>query len=231
MKVIFDIDGTLTEFEDFVLAHANEYMKKNYAMKPVNYDGYDLDQVYALQDYYIKQGSSYEEAAALSNEAMGKFWEMKYLNYILTPFKAGAKETINKIVDKDIPVEFCTSRRKATEDNFKGKFVKNTIYLQLLLNLGIRPNLKKFAGDEEKTNYILAHDNHLVLVDDKPELLQSIANSDNIDGICIDSAYNRNFSLPSKVIRAKSYLNSEVYDAVMSFREREDKILLKRNKY
>jgi len=220
MNIIFDIDGTMTDFENFVLKKASPYMKRKYGVEATNYDGYDIDQVFELEKKYQELGTTQELAKAYSDKLMGKFWEANYIAYILAPFKKGAKETIAKLAKEQANIEFCSSRRKSTQTDFKGRFVRNTIKLQLLLNLGRRHKVSLFEDDESKMNYILAKEN-IIMVDDKPELLKMLDSYDTIDGVCINASYNKeeNFPLPSKILRVNGYENYEAYNAIKELSE------------
>jgi FMN phosphatase YigB (HAD superfamily) len=58
MRIGFDIDGTLTNFENFVFDYAISYMKKNFNMTVVNNNGYDLDEVFDIENQLLSRGYS-----------------------------------------------------------------------------------------------------------------------------------------------------------------------------
>lgn len=57
MNIIFDIDGTITDFEKFVLKRATPYIKKKYGIDATNLDGYDIDQVFELEKKISRIGN------------------------------------------------------------------------------------------------------------------------------------------------------------------------------
>lgn len=228
MNIIFDIDGTITDFEKFVLKRATPYIKKKYGIDATNLDGYDIDQVFELEKKYQELGTSPELAKAYSDKVMNRFWEANYLAYVFAPFKKGAKETVDRLIKENVDIEFCSSRKKSTQKDFKGRFVRNTIKLQLLLNLGRRHKVNFFEDEESKMNYILSKES-IIIVDDKPELLKMIDSYETIDGVCINASYNKeeNFNLPNKIHRVNGYENYEAYDVIKKLND-EKKLRLVR---
>lgn len=212
-RVGFDIDGTLTNFEKFVFSHAVNYMKRKYNMNVVNSDGYDVDKAFDIENQLIERGYSKEEANLKATEILNTFWEKYYPEYILTPFRDGVKETINRLYEDGNEIFIISSRKKSTENTPKGKFVKGSISFQLLFNQIKYHHLLLFENDEQKLQAI--KDNYIdIMADDKPELLSKIA--EFTDAVCINSAYNIKFNLPNNVKRANNYVNNEVYDIISS---------------
>jgi uncharacterized HAD superfamily protein len=204
MRIGFDIDGTLTNFEKFVFDHAISYMQKNFGMAVVNNNGYDLDEVFDIENQLLSRGYSAVEASTKAKKILNEFWEKYYPKYILEPFRNGVKENINKLYEEGNEIFIISSRKKATENNFKGGFVRNSVKAQLLLNNVKYHKMILLANDEEKLQAI--EDNYIdIMVDDKPEMLKKVATF--TDAVCINSLYNINHDLPSKVQRVDSYDN------------------------
>ena len=213
MRIGFDIDGTLTNFEKFVLDNAITYMKKKYDMDVVNKNGYDIDQVFDVENQLLKRGYSNEEATIKTKQIMNGFWEGYYPKYILAPFRDGVAETLNKLYEEGNEIFIISSRKKATENSIKGRIVRSSIDLQFALNKVKHNHILLFENDEEKLKAIEA--NYIdIMVDDKPELISKIAKFTDV--VCIDSAYNTNHELGINVKRATGYENDQVYNIINS---------------
>ncbi|NLM63533.1 MAG: hypothetical protein GX190_04395 [Mollicutes bacterium] len=226
MRIGFDIDGTLTPFERFVLVNGKKYMNKKYNMNIRNVYGYDIDQVFEVAQVLMEranakgQNLSLEEAFVKSEEIMEEFWNKYYLKYsLLTPFRTGVGQTLNKLYSDGDEIYIFTSRKKACEDNFKGKVVRETIKLQFILNGAKYTQLILAPSDERKIEVIKEY-NLSAMVDDKPELINEYAKFTT--PICINNNYNINHVFPNNVYRANGYENDEVYNVIQKIKE--DKI-------
>ncbi|MDD2203322.1 MAG: AMP-binding protein [Bacilli bacterium] len=218
MKIGFDIDGTLTDFEKFVFDNAITFMKKKYNMNIINENGYDLDQVFDIENQLLKKGFSIEEAATKTEQIMNDFWERYYIKYILTPFREGVVETINRLYAEGNEIFIVSSRKRATEDSFKGKIVRSSIDLQFALNKVKYHHLLLFENDKEKLKAI--KNNYIdIMVDDKPELISQIA--EFTDAVCITSSYN-NYEFTPDVETVDGYNHNEIYNSVLAIKERNN---------
>ncbi len=211
MRIGFDIDGTLTNFEKFIFDNAISYMKKNFNMAVVNDNGYDLDEVFDIENQLLAKGYSAIDAAAKAKKILNDFWEKYYPKYILEPFRNGVKENINKLYEEGNEIFIISSRKKATESNFKGGFVRNSVKAQFLLNNVKYHKMILLANDEDKLQAI--EDNYIdIMVDDKPEMLKKVARF--TDAVCINSNYNITHDLPNNVKRVDSYDDYAVYNVI-----------------
>ena len=62
LKLYCDIDGTLTDFEKFVCENSANYMRKHCGWDISNQCGYDVDQLYSVEEKLLKQGYNAENA-------------------------------------------------------------------------------------------------------------------------------------------------------------------------
>ncbi len=213
MAVLFDIDGTLTNFEKFVLENGSKYMLKKHGLGVANVNGYDIDQVFALQRYFFDEGCEPIKAKEKSDKIMKAFWNMYYLKYLRTPFRAGSAEMIRQLQKEGHQVAFVSSRKHSTENSLLGKFVKASIDWQFRANGLHDQNIILFEDDLYKMMFLYSesHNNH-ILLDDKPELIYDIAES--MDAICIESAYNDHHYLGRNVQRFNNYEDGKIYEAI-----------------
>lgn len=213
MAVLFDIDGTLTNFEKFVLDNGPKYMLNKHGIAVANKDGYDIDQVFALTKYFLKEGMDYDKAVKTGDKIMSQFWQRYYLKYIRTPFREGAADLITKLQEEGNDVAFVSSRKHSTEKTLMGRFVKASIDWQFKHNDVQNANIMLFENDLEKTIYLFneSHNGH-VLIDDKPELILDM--SESMPTFCIESAYNRNNYLGREVESFDNYTDGRLYEAI-----------------
>ena len=214
MRVGFDLDGTLTDFEKFVLEHAPEYMKSKYNMDIVNVHGYDVDQVFDIENELTKRGFSKEQAVIEANKILSEFWEKFYVSYsLLTPFRPGVKETIDKLRKDGVEILIFTSRKKTCDKGILGEIVRKTTRLQFLLNkIRIENSKLIFLPTDEAKLDVLRKYNLVAMVDDKPELVTAI--SEFTDVVCINCSYNINHNIPISARRVAGYENDQVYNAI-----------------
>ncbi|MDD3341894.1 MAG: class I adenylate-forming enzyme family protein [Bacilli bacterium] len=210
-RIGFDIGGTLTNFEKFVFDHAVRYMSVKYDMNIVNPNGYNINQVFDVENQLMKRGFTKEQAHLKTQEIIDVFWSKFYPKYILTPFRNGVKETINKLYDENNEIFIFAPRKKSIENTLKEKFVKGTINFQFLTNHVKYHHILLLDNDQQKLEAI--KDNYIdIMVDDKPEVINNF--SKFTDGVCINNLYNASFSLPENITRVNGYEDDEAYNAI-----------------
>lgn len=212
MKIVFDIDGTLTNFEKFIIDHSS-YLEKKYSLKLTNQKGYDVDGMFEIEKEL--KNSEFEDANKQCTIIKNDFWNKYYIQYLMSEFRNGVKETLNRLVNEDYNVIIVSSRNRACECNFAGIFVRiSTIYRFKKEN--VKYNEIVFCPtDEDKIEYIknLSPD---IIVDDKPYILNSL--SEKISCICISAGYNQE-GLVGNVERKAGYENNEIYNLIEKIRK------------
>lgn len=201
----FDIDGTLKNFELFVLKNGVSYFKNfsNFAFEQKNLKGYDLDQVYDLKNQFFKCGFYPEQAEIETEKTLSSFWNIYYLKYcFFTPFRDGAREFITDLYKDGYKIDIYTSRKKTCENSLLGSFVRFSTKMQFVMNDTPYTTINFFENDDDKIEGILTA-KPIIMVDDKPEILQPI--SKEIDCICVNSSYNCDYSFPSNVNRIDEF--------------------------
>lgn len=216
MRIVFDIDGTFTDFEKFVLKNAPKYVEKKLGLLPTNLKGYDVDQVFDIENQMVKKGVSKEEAALISKKTMDSFWVKYYLKYsLLTPYRTGVRRIINTLYEAGHEIILASSRKKTCDDNLIGKMVRATTIFQATLNGVKRDKFLLFPDDEAKMETIKLL-NPDIVVDDKPELIQEFSKFTSV--ICINSNYNFYHNFQSSVFRVNGFDDklSEVIECIDS---------------
>ena len=125
MKIIFDTDGTLTDFNKFIKDNAIEYFKNEYGMKVVYPDKLEVEDIFDMDNFFKdKYNCSLEESKKYTKKALDKFWVNlpRFIKFsLLDKFREGASEFINEMKKNGHKIEIHTSRSKTTEKNIVGE--------------------------------------------------------------------------------------------------------------
>lgn len=202
MKIILDTDGTLTDFNEWVLENAIPYFKKNYGFEVVYPNELEIEDILAIKETLIvKKGYSEELAEKEMKEILDKFWiSLQFVNFsLLSKFRNGVSEIINDFIKNGHDVEVYTSRAKTTKNDIVGKIARKFTIWQYHIN-GIHLSKDKFhffSNDDEKIKGIIAGKPQIVF-DDKPKII-NILNENNIKTICVSGTHNQDLE-PTKQV-------------------------------
>lgn len=203
MNIAFDIDGTITNFEEFILKN-RKYIEKKYQLNLNNAFGYDIDEMFQIKQQLVEKGISELEAEKLETKIVNEFWNRYYIKYLMTSFRKNIGKITSQIKKDGNNITIITSRKKACEKSFIGKFVKYSTILSLKLN-GVKYDKIIFQPtDEDKIQYILKNGID-IMIDDKPYIINSISN--NVRCICMNSNYNR--EIDKKIDRIYDYNDND----------------------
>lgn len=201
-----DVDGTLTDFEGFVLKYGEFFLKKFYGLTDleINFHGYDLDEVFINERL-----AEYIEAmyGITAEDVLNKFWNVFYIPYVTQRLKRGASSffsQLSKETGSDLVIT--TSRKKSTSDTLLGRFVRSTIIAQLRTHFIPYKDIHFFEDDEAKMDYIKGV-NPILVFDDKPQLISEFARED-IKVVCLNALYNTSHDLDA--LRINGYGQEEL---------------------
>lgn len=191
MKVIFDIDGTLTDYNTFVKKTAIPYFTKSYGWNVVNPNALEIEDVFEIKQRLF-QNNENEETIKQFREIMDRFWiSHRFLKFtLLTRFRPHARKVIYDFRKKGYKVECWTSRQKSTEKNIVGMLVRIFSTLQFYVN-GVITSYKSihfFRDDVEKLEAIL-EERPIFIFDDKPVIIEKL-NRQKIRVICMAGTHN-----------------------------------------
>lgn len=221
-RISWDIDGTLTNFEEFVLKNGSKYMKQKYNMDVVYPDKYDLDLVFDVENVLIQRGYSKEEAKQESDKILKDFWNVYYPKYCLEPFRKGVRETIERLKADGDEIFVISSRKKTTEKSFIGKIVKGMALLQFILN-GVPYDKIIFAETDKEKLEIIKRNYIDIAIEDKPELIEEI--SKFTDTVCMSNKYNQN----TTGSKATTFENWNMYDVIQEKKKEITRPLISSN--
>lgn len=240
MKIIFDTDGTLTDFNKFIKDNAYDYFRNEYGMKIIYPDKLEIEDILDMDNFFMrKYGCNLEDAKTYTKKALDKFWInlSRFIKFsLLGKFRDGTSEFINNCIKKGNIVEIHTSRAKTTEDSIIGKISRRFTYLQYRLN-GVNISYDSFffyKNDSEKVRGIINSKPDIVF-DDKTEIL-SVLNKNDIKTICVNGNHNKDVKesdmlktiddfveadkVVDKLLKNKEYtISNRIYDSDLFYKK------------
>ncbi len=186
MRIGIDIDGVLTDIEQFVIDYISKYCVEN----KIKYNIGDYDY-------------NYSKTFNITDEQEENFWN-EYLEYYAVNEKARpfAAEVINKLREDGHEIYIITARWLTNRDDDIGnrmkEIVKNWLHENKILydKLIFSKELK-----ERKSQEIIEHKIDL-MIEDSPNNINELANI--IPVICYNAEYNKN-CIDNKIIRCYSW--------------------------
>lgn len=214
-KLGFDIDGTFTNFDEFIYENVPTflyYFYHNYSFSFKNKSGYNIENVFSIQETFEKIGMNDKRAFQKTRELIQQFWYLYYFKYCMcTPFKEGVASTIQQLYHEGHSIYIYTSRTLTGDDSLLGLIARTTTKLQLFMNDVPYHKIFFFSSDEEKIEAI-KKDELTVMADDHPFILNSLVSY--MSTICVQAQYNHQAFLSPSVIRVSGYENQEMYQTV-----------------
>lgn len=191
--IVFDIDGTLTDFNQYVIKYALPYFRKHYGMEIVFKNKLELEDVFDMPQFFSKKyGCGALEANDITKAAVNKYWHntFRFLRFTFLPFRKNAASFIRDLKKQGFSVEFHTSRAFSSQNGCKGKIVRIFTYLQLLFNGILVPysKLNFYDTDQSKIEGIIKIHPEIVF-DDKCEIIYQLT-KESIRTVCVRGAHN-----------------------------------------
>lgn len=173
MRIGIDIDGVLTNIEQFIIDYLTRYCVLHHI------------------EYSIGE-ANYEEdiAFGISKEIKDHFWE-DYLEYyaIHEPARAFSSEVIQKLHEEGNEIYIITARSLSSRNDSIGKHMRNLVKEWLKRNNIFYDQLIfSKASDENKLDEILEYKID-IMIEDNPSNIENL--SKYIPIICYDADYNR----------------------------------------
>lgn len=207
MKVVFDIDGTLTNFNEFLEKHAYNYFIKKYGFMVKYPNKLELEDIFDIKNTLIERyGYDQKKAEIEMKKILDEFWVgMNFLKFsIFGKFRKGASEVLNKFKKSGVNIKIVSSRSKTTENNLVGSIAREFTYMQFLNN-GIKLNKEDFyfcENDEQKIEIIKNFGPNIVF-EDKPEIINELSKTSKV--ICIPGTHNTSIKDSNDVSIMKDY--------------------------
>lgn len=171
MRIGIDIDGVLTNLEQFQLDYGSKFAFEDCKKELINVNGYEIKDIFNISD-----------------EKYDEFWDKYFLNYVVNePIRKFADEITNKLHDEGYELYIITARyftendKKRAEGDIQdviSKWLnKNDIYFDKMI---FSPEDKVEICTENKID---------LMIEDSPYNVNSL--SKKIPVICFDARYNR----------------------------------------
>ena len=205
--IIFDIDGTLTEYKRFIRKYAVCYFEKKYGLKAVNADALEIRDIFCLSEKYTLQ----EQKKMLDD-----FWiSHRFIRFsLLDHYKKDAVSYIKKLRKQGLKVELHTSRAKTTDRNLIG-FVARTFTIWQCWLSGCFISAKQihfYADDAEKTKGIISR-RPVLIFEDKSDLVRLYSKADLKSCMIRESADGEIFSSIINAVSINSFDEMEISEA------------------
>lgn len=173
MRIGIDIDGVLTDIEQWQLDLGSKILFEKYNKKIINANGYDVKEIYDID-------SSLED----------DFWKEYLYEYSMKePARKYCNEIIKKLKDDGNEIYIITARFHTDKDNEDCNRMRN-IVINWLKEYNIYYD-KIIFSPEEKLD-ICIQNNIDLMIEDKVDNINTI--SKKIPVICFDARYNQQCS-------------------------------------
>ena len=208
MKVIFDTDGTMTDFNRFIREEAIPYFEKKYKMTVKYPDKLEVEEIMDMENFFrCEKNCTPEEAKKMVKEALDKFWvSPRFIEFAFgEKFRDGAATFLNDLKKKGHDVEIYTSRKKTCHQDVvgsvarlftKGQYVQNGVFLT-------PSHFHFFEDDQTKIEAIKQAKPDLVF-EDKPEIIEEL-NRAGIKTVCVSGTHNEKVASTKNCERIDSF--------------------------
>ena len=196
MNIGIDLDGVLTDIQEFNLRHAPPFFKRNFNRTVVNPDPYCIRDIFDC-----------------SEEEYKAYWKKHLLKYVTSePARPDAKAFTHKLHNDGHTIYIISKRVFTCQKDFMGKFMR-FLFRNWLRRNGIHhDNIVFCNNDVADSKYTACLENSIdVMIDDEPVNINAIAPIAKV--ICFDASYNRDCE-GENIARAKNF--DEVYSLIQN---------------
>lgn len=170
MRIGIDIDGVLTDIEQWQLDYGSKVVCEQYHKGIINSDGYDIKEIFDVE-------------RNLDDE----FWRKYLYDYATNePARKFSDEVTNKLKEDGNEIYIITARFLTDKNDENGKKMRD-IVINWLKKYNIYYDKIIFSPDEKFD--ICIENNIDLMIEDKPDNINKI--SKEIPVICFDARYNK----------------------------------------
>lgn len=207
MKIIFDNDATVTNYEEFVDKQVIPYFCNKYNLQIANPNALEIEDIFNLSKYFSE---------IQIEKMIDLFWiSFRFVKYTLfSRFRSGAAATIKRFIRQRHNVEIHTSRSKTCEHTTMGFLARIFTIGQYWLN-GVFLPINKFhfyKDDEDKYEGVLAA-NPILIYEDKPLLIKRFS-SMGVNVLCVSGRHNQSIDDMSHVKCIKCFQEQQVNETM-----------------
>lgn len=175
MRIGIDIDGVLTNLEQFQLDYGSKFSYEIGKKEIINVDGYEIKDIFDV-----------------SNEEYDIFWDRYFLDYVINePPRRFADEITNKLHEEGHEIYIITARYLTENDK---KRLQNSI-TEVISNWLNKNNIyfdEIIFSPEDKLE-ICKNNNIELMIEDSPYNVNNLSKH-NIQVICFNAGYNKECS-------------------------------------
>lgn len=213
MKIIFDIDGTMTDFHGYIEKYALPWFYRKYGLLPLKKNELELEDILDLRNVIqTKQNCTFLEAEKEAKKVLDHYWiSHRFIHFsLLDRLRPGCASTLRELKRLGAEIEIYTSRAHTTARDLVGWGTRFCTIGQLWLNgVWIRPaRIHYFQNDEDKLAGILLAKPHLVF-DDKVYILKELCR-ENIPTVCVAGPHNIELQCMDGIERIEGYQNIQL---------------------
>lgn len=169
MRIGIDIDGVLTDVEQWQLDFGGKFFSK-FNKNVINKDGYEIAEIFNV-----------------SAELDEQFWDEYLYEYVTEePSRKFANEVIKKLKEKENEIYIITARRFTNENTEDGQKMRDIVIDWLKQQEIVYDNI--IFAPEDKLNICLEN-NIDIMIEDKVENIEKI--STKLPVICFNAGYNK----------------------------------------
>lgn len=193
MRIGIDIDGVLTNIEQFSVDYLSKYCVENNISYNINFSNYNIAKSFNI-----------------SEDKADEFWK-EYIMYYATYEKARnfSSEVITKLKEEGHEIYIITARWLTNRNDEMGNVMRKTVKSWLKEN-NIPYDKLVFSKEskEKKTNEILEY-NIDIMIEDNPNNINDLSNI--IPVICYHAGYNQE-CIGKNIIRCYSWY--DIYNKI-----------------
>lgn len=212
MNIIFDLDGTLTDFNAFIEKNAIPFFEKKYNMVVADPNALELEDIFDIKNYLYRQGLSEKEVKKKKDEMLDRFWiGTNFLKFTLfNRLRKNASQCIRKLIKQGHSVRIYTSRAKTCQKDMIGFIARSFTYIQCLFNgIPVKKCKILFYRDDEQKIKAIKKKRPDVVFDDKVEILRHL-NQMGIILICVSGRHNKNIVPEDKIRTIEKFDYNEI---------------------
>lgn len=193
MRIGIDIDGVLTDIEQWQLDLGSKIIFQQCHKEIVNADGYDIKEIFNIDEH-------------LDNE----FWKEYLYEYATKePARKFSDEVTKRLIEDGNEIYIITARFLTDKDDEDGKKMRNTVINWLKEN---NISYDKIIFSPEEKLDICLENNIDLMIEDKVDNINKI--SEKIPVICFDARYNKKCE-GKNIIRCYSWY--DIYVKIKGF--------------
>jgi len=200
MRIGIDIDGVLTDVEQFAIDYISKYCVENNIKYNIGKSSYHSSETFNISKEYIDD-----------------FWDKNIEFYAKEEsIRLFASEVIKKLKDDGNEIYIITARWRTNQDDEAGRNMREIVKKWLFENNVIYDKLIFSKGDKEEKIEEVTENKIDIMIEDSPKNTNELSNI--IPVICYDAEYNKE-CVGENIIRCYSWY--DIYSEITKIKQKE----------